>query len=87
MKYTKINSDDVFNYMKDHELTVDFYTVYHSSKMVAKYLNTSVYQARKCLKELVYLDKIKYGNTVFIEYGEYGKIENRSAPINGYTIK
>ena len=85
-EYKKITSIQVLKYIEEHRFTIDFYEVYWSAGMIAKYLNTSVYQARKHLNKLLISGKLKYGNTVFYEYGEYNKIEYRSPPICGYTI-
>jgi response regulator of citrate/malate metabolism len=87
MKYNKITKDQLFRFMIDNRLTADFYEILFSAKKISKYMNTSVYQARKYLRELSNEGKIKYECQIHHDYGEYGVIEETYPPICGYRVK
>jgi hypothetical protein len=87
MKYKKINKEMVFQFMKTNRYTIDFYEVLYSARLIAQLLKTSVYQARKCLRQLKDEYKIEYQCQVHHDYGEYGKIEYTYPPICGYSVR
>lgn len=88
-KYTIITKDDVLKLIKNKRLDIDFYQVMFSASLVAKSLNTSIYQAKKYLKELEKDEIIYYGSASIgcdWDYeGQYCTCENH-LPIWGYRL-
>lgn len=63
MNYKKINKETVLNHLQRH-IDCDGITILHSAKSIATGLKTSVYQARKFLKQLESEGFIKYTSRI-----------------------
>jgi hypothetical protein len=88
-KYKKITKEDVLDLIVNNRLDIDFYEIMFSASLVAKMLETSIYQARKYLRELerenkIYYDKVQIGCDWDYE-GGYCTCDNH-LPIWGYRL-
>ncbi len=87
-KYKKITKEDVLDLITNNRLDIDFNEIMFSASIVATLLKTSLYQARKYLRELerenkIYYDKVQIGCDR--DYRGYCTCDNH-LPIWGYRL-
>jgi hypothetical protein len=88
-KYKKITKKDVLDLITNNRLDIDFNEIMFSASIVATLLKTSLYQARKYLRELEKENKICYGKVQIScnrDYSGYCTCDNH-LPKWGYRLE